>query len=440
MRNRIFIIKGYLFVSVVFNLTHIDVFSQQIKYVHVTGVVLDKTTKTPVPSVNIFLKKSSIGTFSNELGEFSLSIPDSLISDTLALSSIGYKTCKEKLSSLDLTKSHTFYLEESEILLAEVVVKASGTKAEELAEKALKKLPRNMTSKQYLLQAFYRELSLRDSTYVRLIEAAVEMQDFGYGSSLDKRKIKVVELRKSEDYIAYGWGTKVSKMLFGDDNMLYKTVDADFLRNYKLNQMLAPIDKQPFLDEYNFELNGYTSLDSDSLAIVSFSSDNTNHNRPYYEGKLYINLTDFGIARMEYGMVANPGMAIRAQSDVFYQGKFFFKTTVDYRRIDTKYFLSRVVFIKPQNFDAVENGKGQQYTVFDFAVNNTVTSKKEFDRIKKKESQKQDIDLYSQSFTYNALFWSDYNMVKLNPLLKKAQVDLEKGKNLENQFKGNSKD
>jgi hypothetical protein len=423
--------KRFLFgLIVLFNSISSPLFSQNLKYIYLKGTVLDKTTHEPVLSANIFLKKSSIGTFSNEIGEFDLALPDTLLNDTLALSSIGYKTYKVRISNLDLNKSHTFFLEQDEILLQEIVVSAKAQQAKEWVEKAFKKLSKNKPSKQYLLQAFYRELSLRDSTYVRLIEAAIEVQDFGYGSSLDRMKIKVLELRKSEDYITTGWIDKTRKLLFGEDNMLYQTIYSDFLRNYKANQKLAQADSRPFLDEYDFTMEEFAMFDSDSLAIIKFNSDETLP-RPYYEGKLYINLSDFGIIRMEYGMVANPSMKILNQDDVFYQGRFFYKVTSDYREVDDKYYLSRVVFIRPQSFSAVENGKGkgQQYTVFDFAVNNIATNKSDFDRIKRKESQDKDIGLYGLDFKYNQSFWENYNMIKLNPLFKKAQSDLEKEKN-----------
>lgn len=418
------------------NLIFVACFSQTNKFVRVQGTVIDKSTLEPIPGVNIFLRKSSIGTFSNELGEFELMIPDSLMRDTLALSSIGYKTYQERISNLDLINPTIYYLEQDKIVLQEVVISAKSEKGRILASKALSKLSKTKSIKQHVAHGFYRELSMKDSTYIRLIESAVEVQDFGYGSSLDKMKIKILALRKSEDYITYSWMDKTAKLFFGEDNMLYKTIQADFLRNYKSNQKLAPVDKLPFLDEYYFTIEDYTMFDSDSLVILKFNSDETNP-RPYYEGRLFINLSDFGIVRMEYGMVANPTMKIRMQDDVFYQGKFLFKTTVDYRKVNGKYFLSRVVLIKPQNFAAVESGKGtgQQFTVFDFSINNILTNKSDFERIKRKESQQKDVDLYNQNFQYDPDFWETYNIVKLNPLLKKAKADLEKEEQLEDQFK-----
>jgi len=413
--------------------------AQNIRYVHVRGTVLDKTTHEPVPSANLFLKKSAIGTFGNEIGEFDLALPDTLTGDTLTVSSIGYATYQERIINLDLSKLHTFFLEQDRVLLQEVIVSAKAQQASEWVETAFRKLSKNKPTKQHLMQAFYRELSLRDSTYVRLVEAAIEVQDFGYGSDLNRTKIKVLELRKSEDYLTRGWMDRTIKFLFGEDNMLYKTIYSDFLRNYKSEQKLAQVDSRPFLDEYDFSIEEFAMFDSDSLAIIRFNSDESLA-RPYYEGRLFINLADFGIVRMEYGMVANPNMKILNQDDVFYQGKFFYKVSVDYRKVDEKYYLSRIVFIKPQNFSAVESGqgKGQQYTIFDYSVNNIVTRRADFERIKRKESQDKDVDLYSQDFTYNENFWRDYNMVKLNPLFRKAQKDLEKEKKLEQQFKDKS--
>ena len=410
---------------------------QDRSYIRISGTVTNSKDNSAIVSANVYLRRSSIGTFTNETGQFTFFVPDSLANDTLVVSSIGYKTFFGNILDLKPKDDLKIVLELSEIILEEVIIQAKSDYAGFLVEQALKNLPYNLSKKQFLLQAFYRELAIIDSTYIRLIEAAIEIQDYGYGSDLARRKIEVIELRKSEDNITYGVGSTLVKLLFGEDNMLYKTVNLDFLRRQKTNPKLEVIDQKSFLDEYNFHLEGYTSLDNDSLAIVGFHTDESNTSRPYYEGKLFIKLKDKAVIKMEYGMLANPKMTFRNQNDVYYQGKFFFKASIDYKLLDEKYFLSRLTFIKPVNFDAVKNGKGQQYAVFDLSVNNVITRKKDFDRIRKRDSQENDVDLYGQDFKYNQDFWQFYNMVKLNPLLKKVKTDLEKEESLEHQFKKN---
>ncbi len=427
--------KPYILFAVLLLANHLSAQNN----VEIKGVVLDRLDSTGINAANVYFRKNNIGTFTNELGQFSILIPDSLTNDTLVVSCIGYNSFRAKVLDLSARSIQKILLEPQFIQLDEVTISTSSDYAKEIVEQVVRKLPANFQKKQFYLEAFYRELAIRDSTYVRLVEAAVGIQDFGYGSEIERRKINLLELRKSEDYLTYGAGSSLVKFLFGEDNMLYHTINQDFFRNYKDQPKLAIIDKVSFTDEYEFKVDGYTTLNADSLIVIKFRSDDLDLSRPYYEGKLYINLHDYGIVRMDYGMLANPGSTFKSQNNVYYQGKFFFKATIDYRVINSKYFLSRVTFTKPKNFDAVDNGKGQQFVIYDLSVHNIFTQKKDFDRIRKRDSQKKDIDLYEQNFPYNADFWKNYNLIILNPLLRKAKDDLEQKKTLDQQFKKNEK-
>lgn len=403
----------------------------------VEGVLVDSISRERLPYANIFIKSyPHSGTFSNEVGEFRFHFRETLRNDTLVISLLGYNTKFLQINDL-LTNVDTLVIDLSTsiVLLDQVTIFATRDFAGEMVTKAFKNIPKNISKKKHILEAFYRELAFRDSTYVRLIEAAVNIQDYGYGSSLGRRKIKVVELRKSEDYLTYGLGSRFLKLLFGEDNKLFATLDADFPRRFKEHPKLTLIDDKDFLYEYQFNFDSYTTMDKDSVAIIYFHSDKGDLRRPFYEGKVLVNLTDYGIIRFEYGMVANPETLIRNQNQIYYQGKFFFLASVDYRRIDGKYYLSRAKMTKPVNFDAVEKVGGQQYAMHDLLVMNVHSGNQNFERIRLRDSQKRNQDLYSQNFAYNSEFWEHFNYVKLNPLFKKARVDLEKTKELEQQFK-----
>lgn len=63
------------------------------------GVVLDAQKNTPIPNASIFLNTTSVGTVTNEQGNFSLAIPNGKYE--LIISSIGYETNAQTISSLD---------------------------------------------------------------------------------------------------------------------------------------------------------------------------------------------------------------------------------------------------------------------------------------------------------------------------------------------------
>lgn len=66
------------------------------------GKIIDATNGEPkgVPYVNIGFPIYSIGTSSNELGDFIIKIPQERLKDTLTFSSIGYATLKIAVKEL----------------------------------------------------------------------------------------------------------------------------------------------------------------------------------------------------------------------------------------------------------------------------------------------------------------------------------------------------
>ena len=71
--------------------------------VELKSKIVDFLTYAPVENANIYLENSTIGTVSNTDGNFVLLVPQSHISDTLVISSIGYKSFRSAVSDFDET-------------------------------------------------------------------------------------------------------------------------------------------------------------------------------------------------------------------------------------------------------------------------------------------------------------------------------------------------
>lgn len=69
------------------------------------GIILDRLTSTPIPSASIGILNSSIGTVTNQDGEFRLVIPDSLMSSKIHFSSLGYRSQEIEVSLLSGQKA-----------------------------------------------------------------------------------------------------------------------------------------------------------------------------------------------------------------------------------------------------------------------------------------------------------------------------------------------
>ena len=93
------------------------------------GIVIDSTTQKGIPYVNIGFPTHSIGTSSNELGEFVIKIPSEKRLDTLVFSSIGFNTFKVVPKEfIKGDKLKTVVLKPNDIKLDELVVKSLDAK------------------------------------------------------------------------------------------------------------------------------------------------------------------------------------------------------------------------------------------------------------------------------------------------------------------------
>lgn len=92
-----------------------------------SGNVSDKATNQPLPYVNIGIANKSIGTVSNEKGDFRLKLSQEMAeNDTLVFSYIGYDPVKKLIS--DLNSPVHILMNSSEDQLEEVVLETKAAK------------------------------------------------------------------------------------------------------------------------------------------------------------------------------------------------------------------------------------------------------------------------------------------------------------------------
>lgn len=106
----------------------------------VAGLVLSKNEGRPLPYVNVYIKYSSIGTISNENGEFQLKCAPSP-SDTIVFQSLGYKTLEMPVPSGD--SSLLILLPEEIFNLDELLVYATAPDPAFIIQNILKNKPAN---------------------------------------------------------------------------------------------------------------------------------------------------------------------------------------------------------------------------------------------------------------------------------------------------------
>ncbi|MCA6435472.1 MAG: carboxypeptidase-like regulatory domain-containing protein [Bacteroidetes bacterium] len=99
------------------------------------GTVIDKKTNEPIPFSSVGIIGKTMGTVSNENGYFELVLKEINETDSLKISAIGYQSKSYTVKQAKNFIAEKIYLNESAVLLNEVVIKPSKTITKVLGNK-----------------------------------------------------------------------------------------------------------------------------------------------------------------------------------------------------------------------------------------------------------------------------------------------------------------
>lgn len=95
--------------------------------VTIKGKVFDKTTNEAIPFVSIGIKGKTIGTVSDENGNFELAIKSITDTDSLKISAIGYMSKSYSMVKAKEFSNEKIYLGQASVQLGEITVKPTKT-------------------------------------------------------------------------------------------------------------------------------------------------------------------------------------------------------------------------------------------------------------------------------------------------------------------------
>ncbi len=406
------------------------------------GKVLNASTKQAIAFANLSIKGYPIGVCTNEVGEFNFHIPERNYNDTLFVSSIGYGSFECLIAEINEKDSLNILLGEQVYELSDAIILPEET-LNKIIKKVTKNLRKNYPRWKYMLNGFYREMVLKDNTYTRLIEAAIDIQKSGVNSEVGDF-VRVNELRKSNSYVEYDWKSKLFNFIYGETNYLYKVLFSDIVSYHDKSYSTKKILTNEFTSQYDFVLENIIMLDSVKTYKIRF------YDKRYYDEYggnfsaienhwIYVREDNYAIIKYEskHQIVKNSDR----YKTVNFEDGCMFSSTVYYKEYQGKnypYLYETMRIINAKGADE-ETGKGKQYIKATLLVNNILTQRKDYEKIKAKFTSPDDVELYNQNYTYNPEFWDTYNIIKLNPLYKQAKKSLEIESTLEEQFVENGK-
>ena len=347
-----------IFIIIVLLIKSIFLFSQT--GLIITKQIIDKEKEEPLPFAHILVKKYSTGTFSDENGYFTLSLPKTSINDTITISFIGYETLKLKISNI---KSENIKLTPKTNMIEEVAIIANYN-----IKKILKKVHKNI-KKNYPLKApycaktFYREYIKKDSLTVQMFEANISVKEKGTKLKYHKYSqfnIDTINYFYRLDYNYY-WGNLMFMLLVYDepytpsDKGKYN-IDSVFFENNEKYISITYIPKNRdtiVYDKYE------TIKFQNGKEIIIQSEHKMKKDKSYqysYSSHYIINLKDYAITEysFSYNLLGKP---IRFSLKIMKEYPKSKKMFVRYEKKGDKYYVKRIyrntedVFVSKYNID-----------------------------------------------------------------------------------------
>ena len=256
-------------------------------YYTITGVVKDKASKKTIEHVNVSALGTNVGTITNEDGEFTLKISNTLKVSDIQLSCIGYFNALIAIKD-NSTDNNIFYMAPESFVLNEVQV-FSWQNPRELVRAAIEKIDENYPMKANTLTGFYRETIQKRRRYINISEAVIEIYKDAYNRPADRDQIKVLKGRK---LLSPKVADTLSVKLLGGPNI---PIYLDIIKN---PDVLLDIESLQF---YSFKIGETTSID-DRLHYTVHFEPMMILDYPLYTGTFYIDRATLSFTRAEFKM------------------------------------------------------------------------------------------------------------------------------------------
>lgn len=267
----------------------------QIQYFSIGGTIYDRFTNEPIPFAAIGINNTTIGNITNQDGEFKLNIPDSLGSNKIKISHVGYQS-EEIEASLLAGQTVRISLEPKIIPLQEIIVRIVDPI--QVIEDMLKNRDKNYSSSPVNMTVFYREGVEHKKKNIDITESVLKLHKTGFQKDIKTDQVKLMKMRRI-----------VSKQ--ESDTIFTKIksgVNACLLLDVIKN---LPDFMTTATNEYVYTHTDISMVDGRRVNVISFEQDK-NLETPLFKGELFIDAENQALVEARFQI--NPKYAEKATS------------------------------------------------------------------------------------------------------------------------------
>ena len=377
------------------------------------GRVVDSRSGKPLEYATIAMYGTSLGSVSNEEGEFSFKIPPELPDPLIVVSYMGYKN-RFLPVSYPVEQEVVVELEKETIPLQEVIIRLADPVI--LVEDALERIPSNYLKEHSTMTAYYRESVMRDKQCVVFTEAVLDVAKTPYASYSLSDQVRIRQGRKITDISSED--TVIIKLHSG----IYSSFNLDVVRNR------PDFLSEDFLNLYDLEFTDMMTYGDRLVYVISFRQKN-HITSLMFQGKIYLDQESLAIlaADFEYNpelIHKEPDLFLVSHSPRIRIRPISAKYHVDYRPINDRYHVSQVRAEVEMKVRRRRQWISSRYTIgIEMAITDVVPGERL--RIPLSDRVKPNSIISDRSFGFDPVFWGIYNTIQPEATLMESVRKIE---------------
>lgn len=367
----------------------------------------------PIQFANISINKTSIGTISNENGDFVFSIPKENIDDTIIVSHIGYLTLYLKADRNNLN-NQKIEMPETSYLLDEIEIYPIDPFS--IILKSIGQITQNYCNMEFESEGFYREVITENDKYVEYAEGLLTTLQKPYNPRQKKQEedlIKLIESRRKKNELEEYELSKKTKNPIGGPVSCIK---------YNSIKYHPSFLKANASECYNYKLTGILDYSGRDVYVIEFDQKDK-VKKSLYKGEIFIDKETLAFVQLNYRKSPKgikyslPGAVIRGILKLFSISMEGFdkNVIVCYKMYNDEWYLSSINYTELASFIR----KGKPYDIISTKnflitfINDEISNSYLKDEVLKSGEFKDQIGEYDESF------WGNYNIIPINQKLNK---------------------
>jgi hypothetical protein len=374
------------------------------------GRVLDERSGKALPFATIALLETSLGSISNQQGEFSFKIPLGLSDPMMVVSYMGYRTRMLPVS-YPLKENLSIELEKDLIPLQEVIIRY--TDPAKLLLEAIQRLPGNYLDDHATMTAFYRESVKRNEHCMVYSEAVLDVAKAPYASLTSNDHISIVKRRKISDITAED--TIFIKLRSG----ITTSLSLDVVKNR------PDFLQDDFQERYNLEFTDMMTYADRLVYVISFQQKKEIPDL-LFKGQLYLDQETLAIVAVDFEfnpdlLHKQPGLFLVSRSPNVHIRPVMAKYHVDYRSVQGQYYVSQVRAEVEMKARKRKKWISSRYKIsIEMAITDLIPNQRL--RINPANRVSRNIVLADEPFQFDPEFWGIHNTIEPEvPLMESIQ-------------------